>query len=155
MVQPGKFLNVIPLIGLWTLNLTSGDALASKPTPRAETKGVWQIPLIDRAYAGSSVNVVAGSRQTLFTDGGYQYAGFYDARGRLVLAKRRLPQDDWKIRTTRFGTAPADAHNTISLVVDGQGYLHLAWGHHNSALNYSRSLKPGGLAMGGAGFHGG
>lgn len=146
MVQPRKFLIIIPLIGLWTLILTSADALASKPKPEAE--GVGQIPLINKAYAASSVNVVAGSRQTLFTDGKYQYAGFYNAEGELVLAKRRLHEHRWEIQPTAFGTTPEDAHNTISLVVDGQGYLHLAWGHHNSPLNYSRSLEPGGLAMG-------
>ncbi len=125
---------------------TNAFTQLSPATPKA--MAVRQIPLVDETFASSSINVVAGSRQTLFTDGTHQYAGFYNAEGKLVLAKRRLADDHWDIQLTTFGTMPEDAHNTISLVVDGQGYLHLAWGHHNSPLHYSRSLEPGGLAMG-------
>jgi hypothetical protein len=136
------------VISLLALLAASAPGLATKPTPKVETVGVREIPLIKDAYASSSINVVAGNRQTLYTDGEYQYAGFYDAGGRLLLAKRRLTDDRWHIQPTTFTTAPEDAHKTISLVVDGRGYLHLAWGHHNTPLNYSRSLKPGGLSMG-------
>jgi hypothetical protein len=142
----------MPLISFCTLLLIGAQVAASQPNPEPGKTGAEktgrQIPLADKAFASSSVNVVAGSRQTLFTDNAYQYAGFYDASGRLVLAKRRLLDNHWEVRPTAFGTKPEDAHNTVSLVVDGQGYLHLAWGHHNDPLNYSRSLKPGSLAMG-------
>ncbi|MDO3387275.1 BNR repeat-containing protein [Gilvimarinus sp. SDUM040013] len=123
-------------------------ALAAGQSAETQTKGIDKIHLFKSAYAASSVNVVAGSRQTLFTDNGYQYAGFYSAQGEVHLAKRRLPGKQWEIQSTGFHTTPEDAHNTISLVVDGQGYLHLAWGHDNTPLNYSRSLKPGSLIMG-------
>jgi hypothetical protein len=32
-------------------------------------------------------------------------------------------------------------------MVDGDGYLHLAWDHHNNALNYCHSISPGSLQM--------
>ncbi len=130
---------------MWVLLLTGANAFVLAAPDAA---GIRQIPLVDKAYAGSSINVLAGSRQTLFTDGEHQYAGFYNTDGNLVLAKRHLQQQRWQVQTTQFDTAPEDAHNTISLVVDGQGYLHLAWGHHNSSLNYSRSLEPDSLVMG-------
>lgn len=130
-----------------TLLLLAANVFALPSSTAPEKTAVRQIPLTDHAFASSSINVVAGSRQTLFTDNGHQYAGFYDAKGRVLLAKRRLPDDKWEIHATDFSTTPEDAHNTISLVVDGSGYLHLAWGHHNSPLSYSRSLAPGSLAM--------
>ncbi len=40
-----------------------------------------------------------------------------------------------------------DAHNIISLAVDGSGYLHLAWDHHNDSLRYCRSISPGALEL--------
>jgi hypothetical protein len=35
----------------------------------------------------------------------------------------------------------------ISIMVDGAGYLHVSWDHHNNKLNYCRSVKPGSLEM--------
>ncbi|WP_308366295.1 MULTISPECIES: BNR repeat-containing protein [unclassified Microbulbifer] len=138
----------IPLIALSALLLAAGQVQATAGIPGPTEVGARQIPLTDKAYAGSSINVVAGSRQTLYTDDVHQYAGFYGADGRLLLAKRRRDEDSWQIHPTEFTTDLKDAHNTISLVVDGRGYLHLAWGHHNTPLNYSRSVEPGSLIMG-------
>ncbi|WP_051235042.1 BNR repeat-containing protein [Marinimicrobium agarilyticum] len=123
-------------------------ACQSAEPPVSTAAAARQIPIIDAAYAGSSVNVVAGSRQTLFTDQEHQYAGFYDAAGQLTLAKRRLGETQWQVRRTGYTTAVQDAHNTVSLVVDGQGYLHVAWGHHNTPLQYAVSQTPGALSLG-------
>lgn len=103
------------------------------------------IPLAGDAWAGSSVNVLAGVRQSLYTHSVHQYAAYYNSRGQLVVAKRRLGEDQWNRAVTGFTGNVVDAHNYISLVVDGDGYLHLAWDHHNNALNYARSTAPGSL----------
>lgn len=102
------------------------------------------------AWAGSSVNVLAGVRQALFSDGTHQYAGYYNAEGNLVLAKRRLGDSTWQKNITRYVGNVVDAHNHISLVVDGAGYLHVSWDHHNTPLKYARSQQPGGLELGAA-----
>jgi hypothetical protein len=133
------------LIGLSLVACQS--PLVTQSIPDSHDVGAQQIPIADSAYAGSSINVVAGSRQTLYTDGVHQYAGFYDAGGRLILAKRRLGENSWQKAQTDFSAGVEDAHNTISLIVDGAGYLHLAWGHHNAPLQYARSLEPGNLVM--------
>jgi hypothetical protein len=86
----------IPLTSLFALLVAAGQAAADTIPGPAEV-GARQIPLAEKAYAGSSINVVAGSRQTLYTDSVHQYAGFYDADGRLVLAKRRLGEDSWQL----------------------------------------------------------
>jgi hypothetical protein len=41
----------------------------------------------------------------------------------------------------------SDAHNVISIMVDGDGYLHMAWDHHNDPLHYAKSIYPGSLDL--------
>lgn len=106
------------------------------------------IEISAQAYAGSSVNVASGTRQTLFTDGISQYTGFYNGDGALVLGKRKLGEDTWLLQKTAYKGRVEDAHNTVSVVVDGDGYLHVAWDHHNNALNYAVSKTPGSLNLG-------
>lgn len=113
----------------------------------ADAGTVREITISDRAWAGSSVNVQANTRQTLFTRGNWQYAGFYDANGFLTLGKRRVEEDDWALETTRFSGHVNDAHNHVSLLVDAAGILHVAWDHHNSPLNYATGTAPGVLEI--------
>lgn len=106
------------------------------------------IDISDTAWAGSSVNVVANTHHVLHTLSRTQYAAFYDAEGFMVLAKRQLGEDTWETRRTSFKGNVTDAHNSISLAVDGAGYLHVSWDHHNNPLNYARSVAPGSLELG-------
>ena len=106
------------------------------------------ITISDTAWAGSSVNVVANIRQSLFTESRTQFAAFYDAEGYMVLAKRALGADTWETRRSVYKGNVADAHNSISLVVDGAGFVPVAWAHHGNALNYARSVAPGSLELG-------
>ena len=41
-----------------------------------------------------------------------------------------------------------DAHNVISMMVDGEGYIHVSFDHHGHKLNYCRSIAPGSLKLG-------
>ena len=103
--------------------------------------------IADDAFAGSSVNVLAGVKQTLFTHGQFQYAAYYNANRHLVLAKRPTDAKTWQTQVTPFTGNVDDAHNHISLVVDSEGFIHIAWDHHNSPLNYARSVSPGALTL--------
>ena len=109
--------------------------------------GARQIPISRAAWAGSSVNVVANARQPVFTHGQAQFAAFYDADRFMVLARRPLEDGEWETRRTAHQGNAADAHNSVSLVVDGAGILHVAWDHHSSPLNYARSVAPGSLEL--------
>jgi rhamnogalacturonyl hydrolase YesR len=106
------------------------------------------LPIAGDGFAGSSVNVVSGLQNTLVTEGGRQYAAFYVADGTLVLAKREIGSDTWTSARTQYRAAVADAHRTVSIAVDGAGFLHVSWDHHNNALNYARSVAPGSLELG-------
>ena len=105
-------------------------------------------PIAANAWAGSSVNVLANQSNTLITEGGSQYAAFYDADARLVLARRTLGSEAWSTQVTPYTGNVTDAHNTVALAVDGAGYLHVAWDHHAQPLNYARSVAPGSLELG-------
>jgi hypothetical protein len=106
------------------------------------------ITIDNNAWAGSSVNVLAGVRQSVFTEGNVQYAGFYNQQGYLVLAKRALDQEQWQTRVSAFKANVIDAHNHLSLVVDGAGFLHVSFDHHNTPLKYAVSLQAGGIELG-------
>ena len=99
-------------------------------------------------WAANSVNVVVFRKHSLVTDGATQYTAFYDPEGRVVLGSRKLGSTDWRLVTTRYSGNVRDAHNTISFGIDGAGYLHVAWDHHNNPLRYCRSVGPGSLELG-------
>lgn len=102
---------------------------------------------IGAGWANNSVNTVVFRKNSLVTFKGEQYAAFYNNYQVLVLAKRKSGAVKWDTVTTQYKADAADAHKDISIMVDGAGYLHVAWGHHNQALNYAKSIKPGSLIL--------
>ncbi|MCE4553932.1 BNR repeat-containing protein [Pelomonas cellulosilytica] len=102
---------------------------------------------VGEGWARNSVNAVVFRKNALATHGNQQYIAYYDAQARVVLGRRALGSDSWTLQTTPYRGNALDAHNSISLMVDGAGYLHLAWDHHNSALRYARSRQPGSLDL--------
>lgn len=99
-------------------------------------------------YSATSVNAAVFRNNSVVTFGRSQYASFYDADGFLMLAKRRVGSDRWTVKRTQYKGNVADAHNIISIMVDGKGYLHVAFNHHDVPLNYCRSVAPGSLELG-------
>lgn len=110
-------------------------------SPQAEA-----IP-VAKGWARNSVNAVIFRRNALVTHRDTQYIAFYDSTSHVVLAKRHLEDTSWEIRPTRYRGNTADAHNSISIMVDGEGYLHMAWDHHGDPLRYCRSVHPGSLEL--------
>lgn len=97
---------------------------------------------VARGWAKTSVNAVIFRKNSVTSFRGKQYVAFYDENSKVVVAKRNLGAKNWEIKETQFSGNTKDAHNSISLAIDDRGFLHLAWDHHNSPLQYSRSLKP-------------
>ncbi len=106
------------------------------------------LPIADDAWSGTSVNVIAGLQNSIITDRSSQYAAFYAADATLVLAHREIGSDTWSTQRTGLTGHPTDAHNTVAIAVDGDGFLHVAWDHHDNPLNYARSVAPGSLELG-------
>jgi hypothetical protein len=103
--------------------------------------------LVAKGWAKNSINAVIFRRNSVVSHEDRQYVAFYNQFGRVVLAARRLDSDDWEIHETRYSGDITDAHNSISIMVDGDGYLHMAWDHHNGPLRYCRSIKPGSIDL--------
>jgi len=99
-------------------------------------------------YAKTSVNAVVFRGNSVVTFGQTQYVAYYDSLGKVVLAKRTLGTTTWQTRTTAYSGTVSDAHNSISILVDGDGYLHMAWDMHATKLRYCRATAPGSLEMG-------
>jgi hypothetical protein len=94
------------------------------------------------------VNVTVFRKNSLVTRGDTQFIAYYDPEGYLALGKRRLGSGRWTLHRTPYRGNVADAHNVISLMVDGEGYLHVAWDHHGSPLRYARGIAPMSLELG-------
>jgi hypothetical protein len=102
---------------------------------------------VANGWARNSVNAVVFRKNSLVTHGDVQYIAFYDPEARVVLGKRMLGTDAWTLKSTPYTGNALDAHNSISIMVDGGGTLHVAWDHHNNALRYARSVSPGALEL--------
>jgi hypothetical protein len=104
--------------------------------------------VVGDGWANNSVNAVVFRKNSLVTHGDQQYIGYYDAERYLVLGKRKLGTSTWTLRRSAWQGNTADAHNAISIMVDGDGYLHVSWDHHNNPLRYARGVAPGSLELG-------
>ena len=100
------------------------------------------------AYSATSVNTAVFRANSVTTHGNIQYSCFYDPEGYVTIGRRNLDSDRWEVRRTQYKGNVADAHNVISMAVDGDGYLHLSFDHHGHPLRYCRSVAPDSLALG-------
>jgi hypothetical protein len=115
--------------------------------PVRQAQAVRTVEVAD-GWAANSVNAVVFRKNSLVTHDGSQYIAFYDAAGRVVLGKRAFGAAQWQLAPTHYLGNARDAHNSISIMVDGAGILHLAWDHHNGRLRYARGTAPGALSLG-------
>ncbi|MBN2212922.1 MAG: BNR repeat-containing protein [Bacteroidales bacterium] len=100
-----------------------------------------RLTAIGEGWSNTSVNTVIFRKNSVVTHKHKQFTAFYDSSGFMILAKRRLHTDRWTIKKTSFQGDVKDAHNSISIMTDGRGCLHIAWNHHNDPLNYVKSTK--------------
>jgi hypothetical protein len=119
--------------------------LALSGTAIAQT-GVT-ISTAGKAWAANSVNAVIFRHNSLTSFNNTQYIAYYDSAQRLVVGKRTIGSAKWTLQTTQYSGKATDAHNTISIITDGEGYLHVSWDHHNNELRYARSVQPGSLQL--------
>lgn len=123
---------------MWCAYVTAADSI------HVDTK----LSDVGVGYSATSVNAAVFRNSSVVTFGKQQYVSYYDAEGWLTIAKRRLGTDKWTVRRSQYKGNVADAHNVISIMVDGDGYLHAAFNHHDVPLNYCRSVAPGSLELG-------
>jgi hypothetical protein len=104
--------------------------------------------IANNGWSNNSVNTVIFRKNSLVTFKDIQYAAYYDSEQYVVLAKRKTGSKQWTLQTTPYKGDATDAHKSISIMVDGDGFLHIAWGQHNNNLNYAKSVSAGSLILG-------
>jgi hypothetical protein len=93
-------------------------------------------------WATNTVNTVIFRGHGVFSAGRFQYAAFYADPQRLCIVRRDLAGGTvHRVHLAGEYRLP-DAHNSISLGIDREGHLHLAYDHHVSGLRYRRSASP-------------
>jgi hypothetical protein len=103
---------------------------------------------VDSGWAANSINTTVFRKNSLVSHAGNQYIAFYNKAGYVMLGKRKLDAIKWELQQTAYKGNINDAHNVISIMVDDDGYLHMAWDHHNNKLHYAKSKEPGLLQLG-------
>lgn len=122
---------------------------------------------IGPAYAANDINHVSFRQNSLTSvqigSDTYQFAAYYrtvtgSSTRRVTVARRLLGNTNWDIfnYTTGFNdpnSNATDSHNTISIGIDGDGFMHMSWGMHNNNLIYRKStasvLNSNPIAFGG------
>lgn len=99
-------------------------------------------------YSSTSVNTTIFRNSSLVTHGKTQYIAYYDGEGYLTLGRRKIGKRDWETHRTSYKGNVRDAHNDISIMIDGDGWLHVAFDHHGNTLRYCRSVAPETLVLG-------
>lgn len=102
------------------------------------------VPVAD-GWSANTINVTVFRKNALASFGDTQYIAFYNPDSYVVVGKRHIGSTQWQLEQTPFRGNTRDAHNIISIMTDGKGYLHMAWDHHNNPLHYTRSIAPGAL----------
>ena len=101
---------------------------------------------VDQVWAGHPVGF------SLLTAGKRQYIAYYNANRNMVVGQRNLDQENFELtimpatsRDTHGGTSTVlgwDSHNSVTLAVDSDGYIHLSGNMHVHPITYFKSTQP-------------
>lgn len=102
---------------------------------------------IGEAYSGNTINAIIFRASSVTSDCRYRVAAFYDVDSCINLAIQKQGSGKWNVKKLKYKADISDAHNVISIALDGTGIIHMCWGMHASALRYCHSLTPYGTEM--------
>ncbi len=139
------FSSTMILVLIVAANLSSCDEHSGGVDMQPDTH---HLSPVAQGWAQTSVNATIFRKNSLVTHEQQQYIGFYSDTGEVMLGKRALDTDTWEVTATGYYGRPTDAHNSISIMIDGAGYLHMSWDHHVDDLRYVRSMAPESLNPG-------
>lgn len=97
---------------------------------------------LGNGWAGNTINTVIFRHHGLLTIGEYQYTAFYIDENTLKIIKRNLTKNTFETNILTGKYNLKDAHNSISMGYDRQGYIHITYDHHSTSLRYMRSTTP-------------
>jgi len=110
------------------------------------TESVAQVIPVDKVWAGHPVGFC------LYTHEKRQYIAYYNGDRNMVVGQRNMNEEKFMLytipptsRETAGGTSTVlgwDSHNSVTLGIDREGYIHLAGNMHVHPITYFRSTKP-------------
>ena len=103
---------------------------------------------VGKGYSKTSVNTTVFRNSSLTTYKDFQFIAYYDEDSYMVIGKRKLGAQEWELNRSQYKGNCRDAHNIISIMADGKGYLHVSFDHHGHPLRYVKSIAPGSLTLG-------
>ena len=116
-----------------------------------QTETIVETLKIDSVWAGHPVGFC------LYTHHNRQYIAFYNANRNMVVGQRNLSDNQFELfvlpPTTRdeaSGTSTVlgwDSHNSVTLGIDKDGFIHLSGNVHVHPLTYFRSEKPNDISQ--------
>lgn len=111
-----------------------------------KTESIEQVIKIDSVWAGHPVGFC------LFTHENRQYIAYYNANRNMVVGQRNLDEDNFQLhimpptsRETADGTSTVlgwDSHNSVTIGMDKEGFIHLSGNMHVHPITYFKSTKP-------------
>lgn len=79
-------------------------------------------------------NIMTFTSENLWTFNGNQYTVYIDSDGHVTVGKRALPSEAWSVVDTGKSVTTTDLHCGASLGIDPDGYIHVFYGFHDSAI---------------------
>ena len=123
---------------------------------RDQTESVIEIMKIDSVWAGHPVGF------SLYSHDESQYIAYYNSNRNMVVGQRKLTDKnfvlhkmpaptralDQKEKSKRFSVTEVgwDSHNSITMAVDKEGFIHLSGNMHVDSLTYFRSKLSGDIS---------
>ena len=113
----------------------------ANPTDAVETKSLSpaHITKIGLSWATNTINTVIFRHHGILSIKGLQFTAFYTDDGKLRIVKRNLGTSEVDFFDIPGNFNLIDAHNSISIVIDGKGYLHISYDQHSGGLAYRRN----------------
>ena len=137
------------LIGISSLSLSPLGVKVASSLQDEMVQDPWKVTesiFIDSVWSGHRV------RFALLTEGQRQYIAYYNADRHTVVGQRNLSDEQFELfrlppkeRDGREGTSTIlgwDSHNSLTLAVDEQGYIHMSGNMHANGLTYFRTSRP-------------
>jgi hypothetical protein len=114
-------------------------SLASVAVSAQQRVSVVDSALVGSVWSGHPVDF------TMVTKGDTVYVAWYHGNTRQIVVGVKAPGLAWRTKTLSGAAATVgwDSHNSLTMVVDAQGLIHLAGNMHNNPLRYWRSNVPG------------
>jgi len=133
---------VVFYISSYAQNATKGEQIIDE---LSKTESIDQVIKIDKVWAGHPVGFC------LLTHENRQYIAYYNSDRNMVLGQRDLTDETFQLhvmpatsRETHGGTSTVlgwDSHNSVTLGIDKEGFIHLSGNMHVHPITYFKTTK--------------